>query len=213
MVRSTRIRLPAEQTSPWLTNTPKSAPSTAASKSASAKKMLGDFPPSSREIFFSVAAAARMMLLPTSTLPVNAILSTSGCSTSAAPVAGPPVTMLTTPDGRPASLKLAASSRIVSGVCSAGFRSVVRTRDRLLRRWVDRVESGRRQRRHETAVDVELVSFHEARKVATESQRNSPESHRDTESFQNLRVSVSLWRPLLGVSVAFLLGNYIQLLE
>ena len=49
------MRLPAEQTSPWLMKTPNSAPSTAASKSASAKKMFGDLPPSSSEIFFSVA--------------------------------------------------------------------------------------------------------------------------------------------------------------
>src|ERR1035437_3030893 len=91
------MRLPAEQISPWLKNTPKSAPSTAVSKSASAKKMFGDLPPSSSEIFFSVAAAARMMILPTSTLPVNAILSTSGCSTIAAPAVSPrPVTMLRT---------------------------------------------------------------------------------------------------------------------
>ena len=91
-------------------NTPNSAPSTAASKSASAKKMFGDLPPSSSEIFFSVSAAPRMIVLPTSALPVNAILSTSGCSTIAAPAVSPsPVTMLTTPGGRPASAKLEAS--------------------------------------------------------------------------------------------------------
>ena len=67
-----------------------------------------------------------MMRLPTSTLPVNAILSTPGCSTIAAPAVAPrPVTMLTTPGGRPASEKLDASSRTVSGVCSAGLRTVV----------------------------------------------------------------------------------------
>ena len=119
------MRLPAEQTSPWLKNTPNSAPSTAISKSASAKKMLGDLPPSSSEIFFSVAAAARMIVLPTSALPVNAILSTSGCATIAAPVPPSPVTMLTTPGGRPASAKLEASARTHSGVCSAGFSTVV----------------------------------------------------------------------------------------
>src|SRR5205085_2024987 len=119
------MRLPAEQTSPWLKNTPNSAPSTATSKSASAKKMFGDLPPSSSEIFFSVAAALRMIVLPTSALPVKAILSTPGCSTIAAPVAPSPLTMLTTPDGRPASAKLEASSRIDNGVCSAGFSTVV----------------------------------------------------------------------------------------
>ena len=57
MGRCTRIRLPAEHISPWLRNTPNNAPSTAASKSASAKKMFGDFPPSSSVTFFSVSAA------------------------------------------------------------------------------------------------------------------------------------------------------------
>ena len=88
--------------------------------------MFGDLPPSSSEIFFSVPAAARMIVLPTSALPVNAILSTPGCSTIAAPAVSPtPVTMLTTPGGRPASAKLDASARIDSGVCSAGFSTVV----------------------------------------------------------------------------------------
>ena len=120
------MRLPAEQTSPWLKNTPNSAPSTATSKSASAKKMFGDLPPSSSEIFFSVPAAARMIVFPTSTLPVNAILSTSACSTMAAPAVSPaPVTIFTTPGGSPASAKLDASSRTVSGVCSAGFNTIV----------------------------------------------------------------------------------------
>ena len=115
-------RLPAEQTSPWLMKTPKSAPSTAASKSASAKKMLGDLPPSSRLTFFRVSAAERMMTLPTSTLPVKAILSTSSWATSGAPAVSPkPVTTFTTPLGRPQSSKKRANSRSVSGVCSAGL--------------------------------------------------------------------------------------------
>ena len=67
-----------------------------------------------------------MMILPTSALPVNAILSTSGCSTIAAPAVSPtPVTMLTTPGGSPASAKLDASASTVSGVCSAGFSTIV----------------------------------------------------------------------------------------
>src|SRR2546427_6579847 len=59
------MRLPAEQTSPWLINTPKRAPSIAASKSASAKKMLGDFPPSSRVTRFTESAACLTIILPT----------------------------------------------------------------------------------------------------------------------------------------------------
>ena len=108
---ATRMRLPAEQTSPWLKKTPNSAPSTAASKSASAKKMFGDLPPSSSEIFFSVSAAPRMIVLPTSALPVNAILSTSAMlDDRRAGVSPAPVTMLTTPGGSPASAKLDASA-------------------------------------------------------------------------------------------------------
>src|SRR5262245_53479666 len=88
--------------------------------------MLGDLPPSSSEIFFSVAAALRMIVLPTSTLPVNAILSTDGCATRAAPAVSPtPVMTLTTPGGRPASAKLDASASAVSGVCSAGLSTAV----------------------------------------------------------------------------------------
>jgi len=69
--------------------TPKRAPSTAASKSASAKKMFGDLPPSSRLTFLRVSAAARSTVLPTSRLPVNAILSTSRWATSGAPADSP----------------------------------------------------------------------------------------------------------------------------
>ena len=50
----------------------------AASKSASAKTMLGLLPPSSRPTFFTLSAALRMMCLPTSTEPVKATMSTSG---------------------------------------------------------------------------------------------------------------------------------------
>src|SRR5260370_36694763 len=115
------MRLPAEQTSPWLKKTPKSAPSTAFSKSASAKKMFGDLPPSSSEIFFSVSAALRMIVLPTSTLPGNAILSTSGGATIEAPVASPaPLAMLTTPGGRPASAITAARDSGGHGVAAPG---------------------------------------------------------------------------------------------
>jgi hypothetical protein len=57
-------------------NVPKSAPSTAFSKSASAKKMLEDRPPVPATRF-SRSAALRMIILPTSALPVNAIFRTS----------------------------------------------------------------------------------------------------------------------------------------
>src|ERR1700722_2658479 len=103
-------------------NTPKSAPSTAASQSASAKKTLGDFPPSSSVTRFSVSAALFTMILPTTALPVNAILSTPGCATSAAPAISPaPFTTFTTPGGKPTTSSQFANSSAVSGVCSAGF--------------------------------------------------------------------------------------------
>ena len=106
--------------------TPNSAPSMAASKSASAKKMLGDLPPSSSVTRFIVSAASLTMILPTAALPVKAILFTSGCLTSGAPQVSPkPVMTLTTPFGRPTSSNHFATSSTVSGVCSAGFRTQV----------------------------------------------------------------------------------------
>src|SRR5256885_14094514 len=111
-------------------NTPKSAPSTAASQSASGKKILGDLPPSSRVTRLRVSAALLTMILPTAALPVKAILSTWGCATMAAPAVSPkPLTMLTTPGGRPASSSQLANSRAVSGVCSAGLSTQVRSEE------------------------------------------------------------------------------------
>src|SRR5271155_4253963 len=104
-------------------NTPNNAPSTAASQSASAKNMLGDLPPSSSVTRFSVSAALLTIILPTAALPVNAILSTPGCATSAAPAVSPrPLMIFTTPGGKPTSANQFANSSAVSGVCSAGFR-------------------------------------------------------------------------------------------
>src|SRR6266436_5429033 len=107
-------------------NTPNSAPSTAASQSASAKNTLGDFPPSSSVTRFNVSAALFTITFPTAALPVNAILSTPGCATSAAPAVSPsPFTILTTPGGNPTSSNQVANSSAVSGVCSAGFKTHV----------------------------------------------------------------------------------------
>ena len=72
-----------------------------------------------------VPAMLRAICLPTSVLPVNATLSTSGCSTSARPVSPAPVTMLTTPGGRSACWQISANSSAVSGVVSAGFSTTV----------------------------------------------------------------------------------------
>ena len=92
---------------PWLMKTPKSAPSIAASKSASAKKMLGDLPPSSRVTRLTVSAACLTMIFPDGGAASEGDLVHVGCCTSGAPQVSlsKPVTMLTTPGGRPQSAK------------------------------------------------------------------------------------------------------------
>ena len=97
----TRMRDPAQHTWPWLNQMASTTPSTTESRSASSKTMNGDLPPSSRLRRLPLPAVAARMMRPTSVDPVKAILSTSGCSTRAAPVAPSPVTTLTTPAGSP----------------------------------------------------------------------------------------------------------------
>ena len=82
---ATNSREPALQHCPWLKKIAFAAPGIAASRSASAKTMFGDLPPSSSVTFFRLPAAACTISLPTSVEPVNATLSTSGCAASAAP--------------------------------------------------------------------------------------------------------------------------------
>ena len=64
--------------------------------------MFAALPPSSSVSFVPVPASSRWIALPTPVEPVNAILFTSGCLTSAAPARPSPVRMLTTPGGRSA---------------------------------------------------------------------------------------------------------------
>ncbi len=102
------------------------APSTASSRSASAKMTFGLLPPSSNVVRLSVSAAAFWMILAVSTWPVKAILSTSGCATRAAPAVSPkPLIKLITPGGKPASIASSPIRSAVSGVCSAGFMTTV----------------------------------------------------------------------------------------
>ena len=104
--RWTRIRERAQQSWPALPNTAPGAAAAAASRSASANTMLGDLPPSSSVTRLIVWAAPAAIERPTSVEPVNAILATSGCSTSRAPQTEPgPTTTLTTPSGSPASTR------------------------------------------------------------------------------------------------------------
>ncbi len=72
----------------------------------------------------SVPATVRRIALPTSVEPVNATLSTSE-ATRAAPVSPAPVSTLTVPGGSSAAWITSARSSAVSGVVSAGFRTVV----------------------------------------------------------------------------------------
>ena len=66
------------------------------------------------------------MRSPTALEPVKAILSTSGCSTSACPTFEPgPVTTLTTPAGMPAASTMRAIASAVNGVNSAGLMTMV----------------------------------------------------------------------------------------
>ena len=100
---SSSSRVPAEHTCPACRNAPLSAPSSAASRSASANTMFGFLPPSSSATFLTSSAAARMIARPVASPPVNDTRSTSGADTSAAPTLAPaPSTRLTTPAGVPA---------------------------------------------------------------------------------------------------------------
>ena len=104
---------------------PLTIPSTAWSSGASSKTMFAALPPSSSVSPLPLPASWRWIALPTSVEPVNAILSTSGCSTSAAPVRPSPVTMLTTPGGSSAWRSTSQNSSAVSGVVSAGLSTTV----------------------------------------------------------------------------------------
>ena len=100
-------------------------PSTAWSTGASSNTMFAALPPSSRVNRFRVPATARAIARPTSVEPVNATLSTPGCSTSSRPVSPAPVTMFTTPGGRSACWQSCAKCSAVSGVVSAGLSTTV----------------------------------------------------------------------------------------
>src|SRR6059058_4124429 len=87
--------------------------------------MFAALPPSSSVRRLPVPASAFWIAFPTSVEPVNAILFTSGCATSSAPVRPSPVTMFTTPGGSSACRTTSQKSRAVSGVVSAGLSTTV----------------------------------------------------------------------------------------
>ena len=120
-------RLAAVQASPMLRILATSAPSTAASTSASAKTRNGALPPSSIEVFSMPWAACSTRMRPTSVEPVKVSLRSRGSLMIGAEtlLEDEAVMTLSTPSGSPASWKIRASESIVSGVCCAGFMTIV----------------------------------------------------------------------------------------
>ena len=114
---------------PLLRNLQISAPATASSRSASSKTMNGALPPSSSDTFFTCFAHCAISSFPTSVEPVKPSLRTIGLPVSSPPITGAssaaPVTSWKTPSGRPASRPSCAIASAVSGVCSAGFSTIV----------------------------------------------------------------------------------------
>src|SRR5207249_6986893 len=124
--RSTNTREPHKQTCPWFANDERTLPAIAASRSASAKMMLGFFPPSSSETFLNNGAAASATFFPVTVPPVNEMVLILGCAVIAAPTFGPvPCTTLSTPLGNPASLQISHSIKAVMGVSSLGLAMAV----------------------------------------------------------------------------------------
>ena len=120
-------RLAAVHASPMLRILAITAPSTAASTSASGNTMNGALPPSSIEVRSSPGADCSTSLRPTSVEPVKVSLRSRGSEmigfeTSELELE---VRTLSTPAGRPLSSSIAARLSIDSGVCWAGLMIIV----------------------------------------------------------------------------------------
>jgi hypothetical protein len=110
----------ARQAWPQLKKRPVEMALAAASRSASSSTMQGSEPPSSRVTFFRWGAAAAITRLPVGVEPVSATLRIRGWVTIASPVAEPSTT-LTTPSGRPPSIRASTHLSVERGVVVAGF--------------------------------------------------------------------------------------------
>ena len=86
--------------------------------------MFGLLPPSSSVTRLRARPHLAPISRPTAVEPVKATLSTPGSSTSAAPVSPSPVRTLSVPSGKPASSASSPRRSAVSGVCSAGLRTI-----------------------------------------------------------------------------------------
>ena len=92
--------------------------------SASSRTTIGFLPPISSWTRARRAPAAAWIASPTGTDPVNEIAATRGSVTSASPATAPrPWTMLSTPAGRPASVRAVARCQVETGVSSDGLRT------------------------------------------------------------------------------------------
>src|SRR5712691_12387214 len=82
-------------------------------------------PPISRCTFLKPGAAFWFTSLPTAVDPVNDTTFTASCVDSTVPTSGPPVTMFTTPAGRPASARTLTKFTADSGVSEDGLNTTV----------------------------------------------------------------------------------------
>jgi hypothetical protein len=89
----------------------------------SAKKMLGDLPPSSSVTGMMFSDAYCMMRRPVVVSPVNAILLMRGLLASGLPASTPkPLTTFKVPGGNRSPMS-STSTMMLMGVCSAGFNT------------------------------------------------------------------------------------------
>src|SRR4029077_12193168 len=116
------MRLAQTQVCPALRYLEAMAPLTAISISASSKTIKGALPPSSIEVFLTVAAHCCISNLPTSVEPVKVNLRTIGLLVSSPPISfDGPVTQEKTPFGTPARSANSHKARAENGVAVAGF--------------------------------------------------------------------------------------------
>ncbi len=117
----------AVHASPTLRSFAVSAPSTAASRSASSNTKKGALPPSSIDTRNICCADCSISVRPTSVEPVNDSLRVRP-SRSNGSITAPErwaVIVFSTPPGSPASAKIFVSISIDSGVCCAGLTTIV----------------------------------------------------------------------------------------
>src|SRR3989338_1560548 len=111
---------------PLVAKAPHNAAVTAKSRSASSITICAFLPPISNEQRFKSFPQVEAIHDPTSDEPVNDTKEMSLCCASGAPASLPkPVTTFMTPAGNPASAKISANNKLMSGVSSAGFNTTV----------------------------------------------------------------------------------------